>query len=211
MNTQTPPDGGDIRRQILDAAGQRFTQYGYNKTTMAEIAQDCGMSAANIYRYFDNKLDIGANLAGCCLSEKLGLVRSIVDDEQRPAAERLREVVFGILHYTHGMWSGNPRINELVNVICEERMDLVEAHKQTEQVLLARMLAQGVASGEFAVDDPDDTAVALMSAMTLFCMPLLMPLYPLEVFEQRADAVVRLILNGILINEKLKNEKLKHP
>lgn len=205
MNTQTSPDGGDIRQQILDAASRHFTQYGYGKTTMAEIAQDCGMSAANLYRYFDNKLDIGAHLAGCSLGQKLSLIQAIVDDEQRPAAVRLREVVFGILHFTHGMWSGIPRINELVNVICEERMDLVETHKQVEQALLARLLRQGVASGEFAVTDPEDTAVALMSATTLFCMPLLMPLYPLEIFEQRADAVVRLILNGILSNEKLKH------
>lgn len=203
MNAQTKLDTDDTRRQILAAASQRFTQFGYNKTTMAEIAQDCGMSAANLYRYFDNKLDIGANLAGCCLNEKLGLVQAIVDAEQRPAAERLREVVFTILRFTHGMWADNPRVNELVNVICEERMDLVEGHKEQEHALLMKLLQQGIAGGEFAVTDPEDTATALMSSLTLFCMPLLMPLYSLEVFEQRADAVVRLVLNGILRNEKL--------
>ena len=40
---------------ILKAAVNRFSEYGYNKTTMVEIAKDAGMSAANIYRYYKNK------------------------------------------------------------------------------------------------------------------------------------------------------------
>ena len=35
-----------IRSVILDAAEKRFLYYGYNKTTMAEIAADAEMSAA---------------------------------------------------------------------------------------------------------------------------------------------------------------------
>ena len=52
----------EIQQRILHAAEERFQQYGYNKTTMAEIARDCDMSAANLYRYFENKLAIGAAL-----------------------------------------------------------------------------------------------------------------------------------------------------
>ena len=36
----------EIKNQILDAAFARFGQYGLGKTTMAEIAKDCDMSAA---------------------------------------------------------------------------------------------------------------------------------------------------------------------
>ena len=53
---------------IIDAAIRRFSEYGYNKTTMAEIAEDAAMSAANLYRYFKNKQDIAA----VCSLEKLG-------------------------------------------------------------------------------------------------------------------------------------------
>ena len=49
-----------ISDTILAAAMRRFEQFGYSKTTMAEIAADCDMSAANIYRYFENKLEIGS-------------------------------------------------------------------------------------------------------------------------------------------------------
>jgi len=42
----------------MDAARGRFRTYGPGKTTMAEIAGDVGMSAANLYRYFDNKHEL---------------------------------------------------------------------------------------------------------------------------------------------------------
>jgi len=60
------------REQILSAATGRFERYGYGKTTMAEIAGDCEMSAANLYRYFESKLDIGAALACDCMAEDVG-------------------------------------------------------------------------------------------------------------------------------------------
>ena len=53
----------DTRQQILDAAFQRIMHYGYAKTTMAEIARDCCMSAGNIYRFFASKIDIAEAMA----------------------------------------------------------------------------------------------------------------------------------------------------
>ena len=42
----------EIAEQIIAAAEKRFFYYGFGKTTMAEIASDCDMSPANIYRFF---------------------------------------------------------------------------------------------------------------------------------------------------------------
>ena len=57
----------DPSARILAAAYARFQRFGFGKTTMAEIAGDCGMSAANLYRYFENKEDIGVHTARCGL------------------------------------------------------------------------------------------------------------------------------------------------
>ena len=53
----------DPREAILNAAAERILHYGYNKTTMSEIAADCGMSPGNIYRFFEAKIDIGEEMA----------------------------------------------------------------------------------------------------------------------------------------------------
>ncbi|MFZ4071189.1 MAG: TetR/AcrR family transcriptional regulator, partial [Caulobacterales bacterium] len=51
------------RERILHAAMMRIKHYGYGKTTMAEIASDCGMSPGNIYRFFEAKIDIAEAMA----------------------------------------------------------------------------------------------------------------------------------------------------
>ena len=115
----------EIQLRILDAAQERFQQYGYNKTTMAEIAKDCAMSAANLYRYFENKLAIGAALACNCLNQDIDNLKNIVLDKNLSAEEKLRQYILATLDYTHSQWSESPRINEMVTAICLERMDIV--------------------------------------------------------------------------------------
>ncbi len=202
MNARTAASTPDVREQILAAAFERFVRFGYNKTTMAEIAGDCGMSAANIYRYFDSKLDIGAQLASQCLAQLVALQGEIVARKQASASERLRELVFATLRYTHDQWLDTPLVNELVTALCGERMDIVETHKQQERAVFIALLEDGNASGEFRVADPQDTAAALQTAMTLFSMPLLMPAYPREIFEEKAESLVRLLLTGLLAPEQ---------
>ncbi len=198
MNARTRLSTEEIRSQILTAASERFRQFGYTKTTMAEIARDCAMSAANLYRYFENKQAIAAILTQQCLDELLLRLKAVVAQEERPAAERLRELVLTVLHYTHGEWSENPRMNELVSEICELRHDIVETFHERKRALLRDLLRQGLERGEFAPHDLDATASALITATTLFRLPLLMHLYPLEDFERRAEELVTLVLNGIL-------------
>ena len=45
----------DTRGRIVAAAERLFHQFGYQKTTVADIAKDIGMSSANVYRFFESK------------------------------------------------------------------------------------------------------------------------------------------------------------
>ncbi len=46
------------RNQILDAAYKRFSQQGYSKTTMNDLAADLSMSKALLYYYFPDKSEL---------------------------------------------------------------------------------------------------------------------------------------------------------
>ena len=50
--------GAAKRARILEVARRRFSHYGYDKTTMAEIAEDAGMAVGTLYLFFKNKQDI---------------------------------------------------------------------------------------------------------------------------------------------------------
>ena len=56
--------GDDRQTRILDAAQHCFANNGFHRTTMADIALRAGMSAGNLYRYFESKDAVVAQLCG---------------------------------------------------------------------------------------------------------------------------------------------------
>ena len=191
------PETDATRREILAAARDRFQRYGYRKTTMAEIADDVGMSAANLYRYFDNKQAIAAACAVECLGERLALLEQVVAGGGS-AADRLRQFALTLLRYTHEEFSRQPHVHELVEFIVAERRDVVDWKVQAECGLLERLLAEGTAGGEFREVDRKETACAIHAALAMFQLPLFMTVYPVEELEARARSVVDLLLHGLV-------------
>lgn len=198
MNPSKEHEPEKIRQEILEAAGVRFDQYGYNKTTMAEIAHDCQMSAANLYRFFENKLDIGATLACQCLDNKITILNTIIEQPDIAASQRLQQFVMAMFDYTYSQWSEHQRMNEMVSAICLERMDIVDTHAHKKYALVMALLEQGNASGEFQVNQPEQAADAILSATIMFDLPLVMPMCSREEFERRVKHVVDLLLQGLL-------------
>lgn len=196
---QPKEDIDAVRTRILDAAGERFRQFGFGKTTMAEIAGDCGMSAANLYRYFESKEDIGAAMACQCLTQKTEALMSVVRDESLTPPEKIEAYILADLRYTHAQWAERPRMNELVDHICDKRTDLVEDYLSQHRRMLRTILEEGIAAGEFEPCDADETAEALKAAMFMFDYPNAMTAcrLPLETFEHMARGVARLVLRGL--------------
>lgn len=185
-----------ISDTILAAAMRRFEQFGYGKTTMAEIAADCDMSAANIYRYFQNKLEIGAQLASRCLAQERDALTEVIRAPESAAA-RLEAFLLRNLGYTYQRWAEQPRINELVEAIARERTDVVQEHLRIKQELVTKLVEDGNANGEFSVPDPTSTAEAILVASTVFEVPLFMHMHSYEKFESMARNVADLILRGL--------------
>ena len=197
MEARATEDQAETRTRILNAAEERFRTYGYGKTTMAEIATDVDMSAANLYRFFENKLDIGAALAQRCFAEREKMILEVVNDSELSAAQKLEGLVLAILRHTHGQFSSEPKMNELVEIIITKRQDLVQGKIERDQQLVMEILQQGQQAGDFVIDDLNKSAEAVRNATVKFCMPLFMFMYPLDEFERMAKEVVHLLLKGL--------------
>ena len=186
-----------VRAQIIEAAQQRFANWGFTKTTMAEIASDLGMSAANLYRYFDNKQDIVAACATRCIGERIEALTRVVAEEAPSAGDKLLAYVLASLRNTREVAAEQPRINEMVETITELRPDIVHWKIEAECRLLETLLAEGNASGEFEVADVPRTACAIQAALVKFHLPLFMGLFSQEEQERQAREVVALLLRGL--------------
>ena len=190
-------DKDEIREQILAAAEKRIQQYGFNKTTMNEIAKDCNMSAANIYRFFDSKNEIATELALQSFFEAEKLLKAITRNPELSPVDKLKAFTLEKLRMNYQMFNHQPNCFEIVNYIIDERDDLIEQHKETARSYLAEVLAEGNRDGLFDIDDIFAMADTLLKAVTLFYCPVLINMYTLEEMEHSAVEVVELLVKGL--------------
>lgn len=87
---------GRRRLHILRAATELFVRQGYRKTSMDEVAQHAGVAKGTLYAYFANKIDLLVAAVALEKREHLGAAAEVLDPA-RPAAERLRGLVMGML------------------------------------------------------------------------------------------------------------------
>lgn len=187
----------DIRGKILEAAESRFRRYGYGKTTMSEIAGDAGMSAANLYRYFANKQQIGAACADRCMCMRLDSIREAVRAPGLSAAEKLQAFALSAFRANLELIEKDAKISELVELVANEHQEMVHQKIDARVSLLAEILAFGNQTGEFEVNDVVASARAVYASFTLFDVPMFVHLFPQEEFEALVAEVVALVLRGL--------------
>ena len=186
-----------VRNEILEAAFHRFGKFGLGKSTMAEIASDCNMSAGNLYRFYKNKAEIGAACAQHCMGESEKYLLEAVNRKDLSSGERLENFIILKLEYIYGQFSEHPLHHELVGFISKERPDLVHGHLKKMQTMLTEIIDEGNSQGEFDVPDPTLAAGAVLSACTKFIAPHFLGMYTLEQLKKEAVSVVQLLLKGL--------------
>src|SRR5215212_590860 len=67
-----------VRAQIVEAARDYFSRYGYEKTTVSDLAKAIGFSKAYIYKFFDSKQAIGEAISSRTLSAIVAAVEDAV-------------------------------------------------------------------------------------------------------------------------------------
>lgn len=190
----------EVRDQILDAADTRFRRFGFGKTTMAEIAADCRMSAANLYRYFGSKADIGTAIAERCITNTIDLLREVVRKDGPTAAEKVKTFTTALFEYTYEELNNEPQVAEMIQFIAAERKELIRDFKMKKmQALMAEVIAEGNRTGEF--DEPDVMASAQQVLMATFAFYspflIMMGMYTREEMLQMAEGVAGLLVTGL--------------
>ncbi len=183
---------------ILAAAVNRFSEYGYNKTTMAEIAEDSGMSAANIYRYYKSKDEIAAACAKNNMSGKISVLKDIVRDSKLTATEKLEQFVLVTLQLSQEAATENRKIEEVCSEITKSRPDLIHDKIKDTKALLVEILSYGNQTGEFNVDDVMDTATAIYAMLVVFDVPMFMKLFTPDEFKDIAKSVIKFLNTGLM-------------
>ena len=160
----------DTRERILVVAERLFRQIGYQKTTVADIAKELRMSPANVYRFFDSKKSIHEGVARGLMGEVEVEAQRIARSEG-PAAMRLRQMMTTINRMNTERYVGDSKLHEMVEIAMQEDWEVCVAHMELIGQIIGEVIAQGVASGEFEVEDLEVTALCACTAMMRFFHP----------------------------------------
>ncbi|MEO1241318.1 MAG: TetR/AcrR family transcriptional regulator [Pseudomonadota bacterium] len=182
--------------QILNAASRRFLHYGYGKTTMSEIAQDCNMSTGNLYRYFPSKLDIAEMFVRVLRREQVAKLRSVLETPDRSPAEKLRD--FFLLKYkiAYDRFHDKPKAYELSSELLSQRPKVALEWENAEGRVLSEILMLGAKDGSFAIDDAAKTAKILQDAAYRFTSPAVFHEGDFEALAIELNGVIDLMLDG---------------
>ena len=196
--TDIQADKADPRLAILQAAAERILHYGYNKTTMSEIASDCGMSAGNIYRFYPSKIDIAEAMTRNFNAETHAGYTSILRDSGRSPSRKLRDFFAFRLERTFRTFEKHPKLMELAEIMARERPEfLAEEHAQ-ERIQIEKILEEGQISGDFAPPaDLTITADLVQCAMMKFRIPQLWTTEQLDALQAEMDGLLGLIFTGL--------------
>lgn len=97
--------GANPREEILDAASELFSSYGYAGTSTRRIADEVGMRQASLYHHFGTKDDILAALLQTTVEASLLRARELLDADGS-ALDRLVELArFDVTQLAASRWN----------------------------------------------------------------------------------------------------------
>jgi AcrR family transcriptional regulator len=193
---QRGPADHSIRDQIIEAADDHFSRYGYGKTTVADLAKAIGFSKAYIYKFFESKQAIGEAICSRCLGSVTAAAYEALA-ESKTSAEKLRRLLKTITTKTTEIAFRDEKLYEIAAYSCAEKWPSAAAYMEEVSAILAEIIQEGRASGEFERKTPLDEAVrAIMQAYQPFMNPVMLQ-YNLEAVPDGANEVVSLVLRSL--------------
>jgi len=174
-----------------------FEKFGYNKTSLADIAQASQKGRRTLYTYFNNKEEI---FQAVIEIEIEGLVEKMQEfiSTPMPADEKLRR-------YGHIRMDAVRRLTVYYDAI---RRDLVDnlgvierirmKYDEMEISLIKKMLDEGVEQKIFEIADTHLVAGAMVMAIKGFELPLIFGDNSFD-YERFIDPLITLFYKGILV------------
>lgn len=182
------PEDHDVRDQILSAATEHFSRYGYEKTTVSELAKSIGFSKAYIYKFFESKQAIGEMICANCLREIEDEVNTAINEAEYPA-EKLRVLFKVIVEASLRLFSQERKLYEIAASAASEKWDATIAYENRILKVLQNIIQEGRQAGDFERKTPIDEAV---KAIYLVMRPYLHPLLLQHSISYNTDAPVLL-------------------
>jgi AcrR family transcriptional regulator len=190
------PVDHSVREQIVEAAGEHFSQYGYEKTTVSDLAKAIGFSKAYIYKFFDSKQAIGEAICSKTLTTIVEAVEDAVAGAPTPT-EQFRRMFKTLVSTGVGLFFNDRKLYDIAAHSAGEGWPSARTYARRIREILTDVVRQGREAGEFERKTPlDETVHAVFLVMQPYVNPLLLQ-YNLDHVEDAPVQLSNLVLRSL--------------
>jgi AcrR family transcriptional regulator len=197
--------------RILLATERLLGIYGHRKITVADVADACGFSAANVYRYFSSRRAILEALAFHYLheTERAALAWAICNGHS--ARDRLSGFLTGLNTALIIFADREPRVSELLADATVEQWPCYRHYDARLVRHITQILAAASASGDFGLaGDAEQEARRIKAAACALVEPDVVLSCRDRYDASTREAVSRLIADALLNRSKSPRRVSRH-
>ncbi|MGO2355288.1 MAG: TetR/AcrR family transcriptional regulator [Marinomonas foliarum] len=199
------------RNKIITIAEALFIENGFADTQMKDIAAATGMSRNTLYRYYQDKYDLGFSILVVVLTRKIGVYEGIIDKIKARHFSNVLEGLGVLMQaYSDVQYADDDRfIAEFdgyyagSRIPTEFRDKLTQLLPDTVSKSLTDIVSLGQAEGSIRADVPASyLAVTLFNSVPTFFRRMLLRRDALMEIEQEAipkltPVLIQLLLDGL--------------
>lgn len=182
--------------RILDAAEEALRRFGPAKATVVDVARALGVSHGSVYRHFPSKAALRDAVTARWL-ERVSAPLEALAKGPGPAPQRLRCWLERLVATKRQRRRDDPEIFATYLALAEGAREVVQAHGEALTAQLTQIVAEGVARGEFSVDDPARAARAVFDATGRFHRPAHAAEWADPAIDAAFEGVWALVLRGL--------------
>ena len=185
--------------RLMRIAADHLERFGAKRLTVTAVAEEAGMTHANVYRYFPSKADLIDAVAGHWLREVEGTLADIVDGPD-PVEDKLERFVTAIARAYRDCAVEKPSVFDVYVSSVEASRGIARKHRGRHLRLLERILEEGLTTESFAPEDRERAMAFVIDAVQRFVNPVMVRIdvrVPTPVLDARLNTMLGVVLRAL--------------
>jgi TetR/AcrR family transcriptional regulator, repressor of the ameABC operon len=191
---QTDIDAG--RKLLLDAVNQLVRERGATDISMAELAAQAGMSASNIYRFFESKEALLEVVAEEWFADKIAVMEEVTASILPPRDKMLAFFAKRFALMT-ARYENDPELFISYVELGKQYFEVVRGYVDLGDHYLAVIVADAMEDGYFGGLSIDLSVSLINQMVTPYCNPNVMISLMQNLSEAKLEMIIDTIFNGL--------------
>lgn len=182
--------------RILTVASEHLRKFGLKRFTVVAVAEEAGMTHANVYRYFPSRVALIDVVVDVWLKATERKLADIADGPD-PADDKLERLILGLAKANRDLLNEDPHLFAALSLAVAKRHAVSRRNRTRVRALFERVVDEGIATGVFEPRDRDRAIAFVIDATHRFIHPASLALeadVPQASVDTRLSTLIRVIL-----------------